>query len=119
MKKFIFFSFCFIALSTFAQKEKIKVTDLLNVKTVSSVTLSNDASKVAFSVLSIEPDAENKGEYKYVNQIWITAADGSTSPKQLTTQKEGSAQPAFSPDGKQIAFVRLADGKPQIFLLSK
>jgi len=118
MKKFIFFSFCFIALSTFAQKEKIKVTDLLNVKTVSSVTLSNDASKVAFSVLSIEPDAENKGEYKYVNQIWITAADGSTSPKQLTTSKEGSAQPAFSPDGKQIAFVRLADGKPQIFLLS-
>jgi len=118
MKKFIFFSFCFIALSTFAQKEKIKVTDLLNVKTVSSVTLSNDASKVAFSVLSIEPDAENKGEYKYINQIWITAADGSTSPKQLTTSKEGSAQPAFSPDGKQIAFVRLADGKPQIFLLS-
>ena len=118
MKKIIFFSLCFIAFSAFAQKEKIKVTDLLNVKTVSGVTLNNDAGKVAFSVMSIEPDTENKGEYKYVNQIWMTATDGSSSPKQLTTTKEGSAQPAFSPDGKQIAFVRLADGKPQIFLLS-
>jgi len=117
MKKIFFFLLCFIALSTFAQKEKIKVTDLLNVKTVSGVTLSNDADKAAFSVMSIEPDAENKGEYKYVNQIWMAATDGSSSPKQLTTNKEGSAQPAFSPDGKQIAFVRLTDGKPQIFLL--
>ena len=47
----------------------------------------------------------------------MIATDGSSSPKQLTT-KEGSSQAAFSPDGKQIAFVRLADGKPQLFLLS-
>jgi dipeptidyl aminopeptidase/acylaminoacyl peptidase len=43
--------------------------------------------------------------------------DGNSAPKQLTT-KEGSSQAAWSPDGKQIAFVRLAEGRPQIFLLS-
>ena len=46
----------------------------------------------------------------------MAATDGS-APRQLTG-KESSSQPAFSPDGKQLAFVRLADGKPQIFLIS-
>ena len=40
-----------------------------------------------------------------------------SSPRQLTA-KEGSSQAVWSPDGKQIAFVRAVDGKPQIFLLS-
>jgi len=104
----------------FAQtaKEKIKVTDLLNVKAINGITLNNDGSKAVFTVTSIEADTDNKGEFKYVNQIYEVTTDGSSSPKQLTTTKEGSSQAAWSPDGKQLAFVRLADGKPQIFLLS-
>ena len=113
-------SFVFFAVFLFAQttKEKIKVTDLLNIKAINGVTLNNDGSKTAFTVTSIETDAENKGEYKYVNQIYVVPTDGSSSPKQLTTTKDGSSQAAWSPDGKQIAFVRIAEGKPQIFLLS-
>ncbi|MBS1935904.1 MAG: S9 family peptidase, partial [Bacteroidetes bacterium] len=38
-------------------------------------------------------------------------------PKELTV-KESSSQPAWSPDGKKLAFVRAVDGKPQVFLLS-
>jgi len=104
----------------FAQtaKEKIKVTDLLNVKAINGITLNNDGSKAVFTVTSIEADTDNKGEFKYVNQIYEVTTDGSSSPKQLTTTKEGSSQAAWSADGKQLAFVRLADGKPQIFLLS-
>jgi dipeptidyl aminopeptidase/acylaminoacyl peptidase len=81
------------------------------------VTLSNDGSKAAFTVTSIEPETENKWEYKYVTQIWMLATDGHSSPRQLTT-KENSSQPAWSPDGKQLAFVRAAGGKSQVFLLS-
>src|SRR5262249_3484368 len=112
---------CPILFSTaiFAQndKEAIKVTDLLKVKSISGVTLSNDGSKAAFTVTTIEPDADSKWDYKYVNQVWMLSTDGSSSPKQLTS-KEGSSQGAWSPDGKHLAFVRSADGKPQIFLLS-
>ncbi|MFT3937139.1 MAG: S9 family peptidase [Chitinophagaceae bacterium] len=97
-------------------KEPVKVTDMLKIKSISGVTLSNDGSKAAFTVTAIDPDGDSKWEYKYVNQIWIIATDG-TAPKQLTS-KEGSSQAAFSPDGKQLAFVRVADGKPQIFLIS-
>ena len=53
-----------------------------------------------------------------MNQIYVVPTDGSSLPKQLTTVKEGSSQAAWSPDGKQLAFVRSAEGKPQIFLLA-
>lgn len=97
-------------------KEPVKVTDMLKIKTPGNVTISKDGSKAAFTLTTIEPEGDSKTEYKYVTQIWIVATDGSSSPKQLTS-KENSSQPAFSPDGKQISFSRLVEGKPQIFLL--
>jgi dipeptidyl aminopeptidase/acylaminoacyl peptidase len=117
-RSFVLFAF-FIAVCSFAQngKDPVKVTDMLKIKSIGGITLSNDGSKAAFTVTSIEPDGDNKWEYRYINQVWMTTTDGNSSPKQLTS-KEGSSQPAWSPDGKQLAFVRLADGKPQIFLLS-
>lgn len=98
-------------------KEPVRVTDLLKIKSINGVTLSKDGNKAAFTVTAIEPDGDTKWEYKYVNQVWMISIEGNNSPRQLTT-KEGSSQPAWSPDGKQIAFVRIADGKPQVFLLS-
>lgn len=99
----------------FAQ-EPVNVTDMLKIKSISGVNLSNDGSKVVYSVTSIEPDGESKTDYKYVSQLWMAGTDGNSQPKQLTS-KENASQAAWSPDGKSIAFVRAADGKPQIFLL--
>ena len=119
MRKFtgtIFFLFCIIALQAQSSKEQVKVTDMLKIKSISGVTLSPDGSKAAFQVTAIEPDGDNKSDYKYVTQLWSVHTDGSSSPRQLTS-KENSSQAAWSPDGKQLAFVRIADGRPQIFLL--
>jgi dipeptidyl aminopeptidase/acylaminoacyl peptidase len=119
MKKLLLlaFSFSFIMAGYSQLKERVVVTDLLKIKSVGNVTLSKDGSKAAFTVTAIEPDGESKLEYKYVTQIWVVATDGISVPRQMTS-KENASQPAFSPDGKQLAFVRAADGKSQIFLLS-
>lgn len=98
-------------------KEPVKATDMLKIKSLGGVTLTRDGSKAAFSVTSIEPDGDSKMDYKYTNQLWMVPTDGSAVPKQLTT-KENASQAAWSPDGKQLAFVRAADGKSQLFILS-
>ncbi len=117
MKKlFLLLAICSVQF-LFAQSDLIKVSDMLKIKALSGVAISPDGSKAAFVVNNIEPDGDTKWEFKYSNQIYLVPTDGSSAPKQLTT-KDGSSQPAWSPDGKQLAFVRVADGKPQIFLLS-
>ena len=108
------------AIFSFAQtgKEPVKVTDLLKIKTISGVNLGKEGDKAIFTVTSIEPESDNKPEYKYITQVWMVNTDGASAPKQLTTHKENSSQAVLSPDGKQIAFVRAVDNKPQVFVLS-
>lgn len=119
MRKFVLIIMLPLLVSvSYAQKGKdpVLITDMLKIKTVGTVTFSNDGSKAAFTLTSIEPEGDKKWEYKYETQIWMLTMDGHSSPRQLTT-KENSSQPAWSPDGKQLAFTRSADGKSQIFLL--
>jgi dipeptidyl aminopeptidase/acylaminoacyl peptidase len=119
MKKAAYIIFCLLfPFITYSQngKEAIKVTDMLKIKSIAGVTLSKDGNQAAFIVTGIEPDGDSKVEYKYVPQIWMVNTDGKSAPKQLTA-KESSSQPAFSPDGKQLVFTRIADGKTQLFLL--
>jgi len=110
------------ALVSYAQsgKEPIKVTDLLKIKSVGEIRLNKEGTQAAYTVTSIEQDPDpkaSKWDFKYITQIYLASTDGSLPPRQLTT-KDNASQPAWSPDGKQLAFVRAVDGKSQIFLLS-
>ncbi|MBI3137151.1 MAG: S9 family peptidase [Sphingobacteriales bacterium] len=98
--------------------EPVKVTDMLKIRSIGGVSLNTDGSKAIFTVTSIEPDGESKTDYKYTSQVWIVPSDGSSAPLQLTTGKENASQPVFSPDGRQVLFVRSVEGKSQLFLLA-
>src|SRR5688572_7937206 len=95
-------------------KQPVLVTDMLKMKTISSVTITKDGSTAAFVVTSIEQESDSaKWEYKYTSQLWMVSTEPGAVPRQLTFSKEGASQPAWSPDGKQLAFVRIVEGKTQ------
>lgn len=120
--RYIFISIVFLfVLEVNAQngKQPVLVTDMLKIKTMSNVTLTDDGSTAAFVVTSIEPESDSaKWDYKYVGQLWMTSTAAGSIPRQLTFSKDGASQPTWSPDGKQLAFVRTVDGKSQVFVLS-
>ena len=78
MRKILFvFLFLPISIIVFAQNgtEPVKVTDLLKVKTIGTLNLNTTGSQAVFTVLSIEPEAESKLDFKYSTQIWIVNTD--------------------------------------------
>ncbi|MCX8472268.1 MAG: S9 family peptidase [Sediminibacterium sp.] len=120
LKSILINTFIFLWVTGFSQKNSslIEVTDLLKIKSVGALNLSKDGSKLAFTVTSIIPNDKMKGDYSYQTQIHYLLTLTQQPPQQLTFQKEGAAQPTWSPDGSMLAFVRRVDNKPQIFLLS-
>lgn len=98
--------------------EPVLVTDMLKIKTVGNITMTKDGSQAAFTVNSIIADEKNKKDYSFQTQIYSISTAENSQPVQLTTAKEGASQPAWSPDGKKLAFTRRAGNKPQIFILN-
>ena len=70
-------------------------------------TFSPDGSQVAFSW-----DGEKEDNF----DIYIKQVDGG-APVRLTTDPANDSRPAWSPDGRTIAFVRSIEGKQSIILI--
>jgi dipeptidyl aminopeptidase/acylaminoacyl peptidase len=92
----------------------MSVKDLLAVKWVSQVDLSPDGKLAAF-VVSRADHARNR---KHSN-IYLVSTGARPSMRQLTNHRGTNSSPAFSPDGKRIAFVsnRGEDKRAQIWLI--
>jgi Tol biopolymer transport system component len=121
MKKLtLVFLGCWVAQAASAQQgqEPVKVTDLLKIQQVGNITLTRDGKKAAFTVLGTEQDEKNKADYKNVSQVYQLSTEPGAQPRQLTSAKEGASQPAWSPDGRQLAFVRTVEEKPQVFVMA-
>jgi len=95
------------------QRRPITQNDLYSFKWVADPRISPDGKQVAYVLVTV--DSARKG---YETSIWSVGADGTASPRRLTSGKHDGA-PRWSPDSRTLAFVRTPDkGKPQIYLLS-
>jgi TolB protein len=79
---------------------------------------SPDGSMIAFSRLH-EPHLGHTGSTRYRRDIYVVSPDG-TGVRRLTRLSNGNDSPAWSPDGKRIAFVsdRGHDDRYDIYVMN-
>ncbi|MGH8198202.1 MAG: TolB family protein, partial [Steroidobacteraceae bacterium] len=91
---------CFLSLAALAAETRFTVDDLVRIANIADLDLSPDGEYVVYSVG--EPDFE-ADEPRY--DVWRARWDGSERRPLTRTDDSDEWQPAFSPDGKRIAFL--------------
>src|SRR5262249_6037140 len=86
---------------------------LFKVKSTSSVQVSADGKRVAFTVREAVMEGEKS---EHLTQIHLANVDGSDA-LQLTFSDKSSDNPHWSPDGEWVAFTSSRSGKDNIWLI--
>ncbi|WP_028267269.1 S9 family peptidase [Arthrobacter sp. MA-N2] len=90
----------------------MKAEQLPLLNSVSSPAAHPDGTRAVVSVTRPDFDAD-----AYVGQLWSVPFDPAMLPRRITRGFRDTA-PAFSPDGRVLAFLRAtADGKPQLHVV--
>jgi dipeptidyl aminopeptidase/acylaminoacyl peptidase len=77
----------------------VQPADIGRLVSVSEPRVSPDGRTVAFVVTRVDLDGN-----RYRSAVWLVATDGSTPAYPLTAGEHGDGQPAWSPDGRRLAF---------------
>src|SRR5688500_7105272 len=97
---------CFAALAILcfaadaSAKRPMAPQDLWAMERAVTPAISPDGKQVVFTINRF-PVEENKRD----SDLWLVPADGSAPPRRLTWNPGTDGEPAWSPDGKRIAFV--------------
>lgn len=86
--------------ATGAGKEPFRLADLYSLKSVSQPAVSPDGRRVAFVVQGFR-----KKENDRYTSLWVVPTDGSAPPRRLTRGFTSDSSPAWSPDGRYLAFL--------------
>jgi dipeptidyl aminopeptidase/acylaminoacyl peptidase len=111
MKKAVFLLLAVLASAPVFAQSAPTIDQLVSLHRAGSPVISPDAVRVAYTVREANWD-----DNAYETEIWIADVAAGTA-RQLTNAKKSSSQPAWSPDGRTLAFVSDRTDKRQIYLI--
>lgn len=94
-----------------SQQKDPSFEEVISLRSVGNPVISTDGKTVAFTVRTAD---WNQNEFD--NEIWISK-NGGQAFQATYAAKGSSSSPAFSPDGKWLAFLSDRTGKNQIFVM--
>jgi Tol biopolymer transport system component len=96
-----------------AEKKPLTAEEIWTLQRVGSPVISPDGKTAAFTVGVYDMEADRSN-----SDIWIAPVSGGPA-RRLTTNKASDSSPAWSPDGRRIAFVskREDDKASQIYVM--
>src|SRR4029077_486515 len=92
-------------------KHAILFDDMIQMHRVGDPTISPDGKWVAFAVATPDMSANRNA-----SNIWVASTVGGEAMQ--LTQSGHDSSPAWSPDGKTLAFLSSRDGSSQVYVLS-
>lgn len=92
------------------EKKPLSIKEMIGIRSIGDVAVSPCGKMIAFEVSSVDWDNNT-----FTRDLWLAYADGSRCFP-VTHGKDMNMSPAWSPDGKSIAFISTRLGKPQVFI---
>jgi Tol biopolymer transport system component len=94
----------------------VEKEDLFRLKFIQAGKLSPDGKRAVYAVSHIGAKKEEEKEEEEFVTLWLVSLDTGEA-RQLTGGAAKDTAPAWSPDGRQIAFMSTRGEKPQIYVI--